>query len=323
MARPLFTLETSQVSHRERVARWSDALAAVCGPLVVEPLGRGEPLDATLAFGAIDRLQIGHIAASRHRTGLTPTLARAERHSVAKVIVQTAGASTYEQGGERVTLGPGDGLIYDVAQPHMVTSTETTEHFVVIVPHDLVRARGLRLERLTAQTFSTRTGVGRLAAELIHATFGELSTIAPASESALAASLLHLMFLPLPSAAPPAGDALRLRIERYIRAEIHDPALSLDQIARALRCSKRTLHMAFAQHDRTIADFIWATRLDGCRADLAQRPDRAIAEVAFAWGFSSAAHFSRLFRKQFGATPSDYRRELQLRSRSIHSSRPD
>src|SRR3954467_7044976 len=131
MTRQLLTIETANIAWRDRVALWSDALTTVCGPLEPEPLG-ATTLDGAMTFGALGRLQIGHIAASRHRVGLTPELARSERHPVAKVIIQTAGVSVYEQRGEQVTLMPGDGLIYDVSQPHEVTSAGTTEHFVVI-----------------------------------------------------------------------------------------------------------------------------------------------------------------------------------------------
>jgi AraC family transcriptional regulator, positive regulator of tynA and feaB len=306
MARQLLTVETANVSWRDRVALWSDALTTVCGPLQTEALDA--TLDGTMTFGPIGRLQIGHIAVSRHRVGLTPELARAEHHPVAKVIIQTLGVSVYEQRGERVTLMPGDGLVYDVSQPHAITSTETTEHFVVTVPHDLVAGRGIRLDRLSAQRFSARTGVGRLAADLIHSTFGELATISHTCEDDLAASLLSLMFLPLPTEAAHASEALRHRIESYIRDQIRDPELSIDKIASALRCSKRYLHMAFAASDRSITDHIWSTRLDGCRGELARRTDRTISEIAFAWGFSSSAHFSRAFRKRFGVTPTAFRR---------------
>jgi AraC family transcriptional regulator, positive regulator of tynA and feaB len=305
MARQLLTLETANIACRDRVAMWSDALTMVCGPLHTEPLGA--TLDGTMTFGALGRLQIGHITVSRHRVGLTPELARAERHPVAKVIIQTTGVSVYEQCGETVTLTPGDGLVYDVSLPHAITSTETTEHFVVTVPHDLMVGRGVRLHRLSAQRFSARTGVGRLVADLIHSTFGELATISAACEDDLAASLFNLMFLSLPRETAHVSEALRFRIESYIRDQIRDPGLSIDKIASALRCSKRNLHMAFAACDRSIMDHIWTLRLDGCRDDLVRLPDRTISEIAFAWGFSSSAHFSRAFRKRFGVTPSEVR----------------
>jgi len=122
------------------------------------------------------------------------------------------------------------------------------------------------------------------------------------------AVMLSLMFLPLPTETSHASDALRHRIEGYIRDQIRDPELTIDKIAGALRCSKRYLHMAFAASDRSIADHIWTTRLDGCRGDLERHADRTISEIAFAWGFSSSAHFSRSFRKRFGVTPSEFRR---------------
>src|SRR5262245_22775898 len=102
MARQLLTVETATVAWRDRVALWSDALTAVCGPFKTDPLGA--PLDGKMTFGPIGRLQIGHITVSRHRIGLTPELARADYHSVAKFIIQTAGVSVYEQRGESVTL---------------------------------------------------------------------------------------------------------------------------------------------------------------------------------------------------------------------------
>src|ERR1700755_460321 len=82
------TYHGSQAAHSRDgeglgAAPWWGAPPAVCGPLHTEPLGT--TLDGTMIFGPLGRLQIGHITASRHRVGLTPELARAERHPVAKM----------------------------------------------------------------------------------------------------------------------------------------------------------------------------------------------------------------------------------------------
>jgi len=299
------TVETARVSARDRLACWSDALAAVCGRLHADPLD-APTLDGSMVFGKVGRLRIGRIEASRHRVGLTPALARTEPHAVAKVIVQTVGTSIYEQGGELVALGPGECLAYDVSQPHMITSAGYSEHLVVIIPHELVAERGVRLDNLHAQRFSATSGIGRLGAALIESTLAELETITPICESDLATAILNLVFLPLAGAAH-GRDAMRFRIKSYVREHIRNPDLSIEELARAFHCSKRTLHLAFGDCDQTIADFIRATRLDACRAELEHRTDRSISEVAYAWGFTSSAHFSRLFRQRFGLAPSSLR----------------
>jgi AraC-like DNA-binding protein len=299
-------LDTADVAPRERLATWLDVLARVCGVLHADPLD-AHTLDGTMELGEVGRLRLGRIVASRHRIGLTPALARTDTHDVAKVIVQTVGTSIYEQHGERVVLGPGDGLVYDVARPHLITSPEHTEHLVVIVPRDVLAERGLELRTLRGHTFSARSGVGRLGADLVASTLRELDAIAPAWEAELATSILNLL-LPLASATDAGRTALRLRIEGYIREHLRDPQLSLEQIARSLRCSKRTLHLAFADADQTIAELIRASRLDACRAEILRNPERAVSEIAFGWGFASAAHFTRVFRDRFGEAPSSLRR---------------
>ncbi len=64
--------------------------------------------------------------------------------------------------------------------------------------------------------------------------------------------------------------------------------------------------MCFADEGLSITEFIWIERLDQCRRELeeAAPPGRTITEVAFSWGFNSSSHFSRLFKKRFGAPPS-------------------
>ena len=101
-------------------------------------------------------------------------------------------------------------------------------------------------------------------------------------------------------------DHLRQRVKAYIRLHLRDPDLAIDRIAAALSCSKRYLHMCFADEGLSITEFIWTERLEQCRRELAAEalPGRTLTEVAFSWGFNSSSHFSRLFKKRFGAPPS-------------------
>jgi AraC-like DNA-binding protein len=99
--------------------------------------------------------------------------------------------------------------------------------------------------------------------------------------------------------APFAQYVLRLR----------DPALSVEGIAAQLRLSPSTLHCAWAGEACSIAEWVWAQRLDSAQRDLCNpsQRGRSVSEIAFAWGFNDAAHFSRAFRARFGCAPRDLR----------------
>jgi AraC-like DNA-binding protein len=42
--------------------------------------------------------------------------------------------------------------------------------------------------------------------------------------------------------------------------------------------------------------------------------NKTITEIAFSWGFSDSAHFSRSFRKQFGICPRVFRAQTGLKT---------
>ena len=93
------------------------------------------------------------------------------------------------------------------------------------------------------------------------------------------------------------------------RTRLRDPGLTVAAIAAALHTSVSTLHRAFAGEPCSIAEWIWAQRLDGVRADLCDPTlaHRTISDLAFSWGFVDASHFSRAFRARFGCTAREIR----------------
>ena len=53
--------------------------------------------------------------------------------------------------------------------------------------------------------------------------------------------------------------------------------------------------------------WIWHQRLLRCREALAAADGTPVSQIAYRWGFSDAAHFSRAFRRAFGTAPRDFR----------------
>jgi transcriptional regulator GlxA family with amidase domain len=71
--------------------------------------------------------------------------------------------------------------------------------------------------------------------------------------------------------------------------------------------SVRALPALFEDVDASVAGLVRSERLGHCLEDL-QRPNGgSITDIAFRWGVCDAAHFSRVFKREFGATPSDVR----------------
>ena len=107
-------------------------------------------------------------------------------------------------------------------------------------------------------------------------------------------------------------EQLRERIKQHVGAHLGDPALNVDALATAMGCSRRQLYNAFAEEADGVAGYILRRRLDACRRALEARAGehRSLTDIAFGFGFSSMAHFSRAFRAQVGMAPSDYRQGL-------------
>jgi transcriptional regulator GlxA family with amidase domain len=92
-----------------------------------------------------------------------------------------------------------------------------------------------------------------------------------------------------------------------VRAHLSDPALDPDAIARAHAISVRALHALFEDTGESVSGLVRRERLARCYEDLALPSGGSVTEIAFRWGFRDAAHFSRVFKREFELTPSEVR----------------
>lgn len=92
---------------------------------------------------------------------------------------------------------------------------------------------------------------------------------------------------------------------RHIERNLYDPGLGVDSICAHLRCSRATLYRLFKRQGG-VQDYIQNRRLLACFKAIGTvtNAHRRIYDIALDFGFTSPSHFSRLFRNQFGMTPS-------------------
>lgn len=93
-----------------------------------------------------------------------------------------------------------------------------------------------------------------------------------------------------------------------IDASLGPPLLSPNWLAQELGVSVRNLYRAFEEGD-SICQSIMRARLERSAADLGSPmlQSASITEIAYRWGFTDSAHFSRAFRKRLACMPKDYR----------------
>ena len=90
--------------------------------------------------------------------------------------------------------------------------------------------------------------------------------------------------------------------------------LDPEAIARGCGISTRYLHELFRDTNQTLGSWIRDQRLNACREALRDPSNRqTVAEIAYRWGFSDQAQFSRAFKARFGMPPKEYRERARLR----------
>ena len=106
-----------------------------------------------------------------------------------------------------------------------------------------------------------------------------------------------------------SARVLRRRVLSYIETNLGDPELNVEQIAQAMRLSSRYIHMLMKDVGSTPANLIWSRRLERCGEALSD-PDNVsvpISQIAYAWGYKDAAHFTRSFKSRYGISPREFR----------------
>lgn len=186
---------------------------------------------------------------------------------------------------------------------------------LVNVPAGAVGPYRCALESAIGRVFDTREGTPHLVARMLEGLAADLDIIAPMHPGQLARHLVGFVALACEERRTdglPGGrrwDPTIDRAKEYIELNLRDLELGPNQVARCLNVSIRTLHRAFERESLSVAGWIRWRRLEHCRSELADRGfDReSVSAVGARWGFWDAAHFSRLFKAQYLASPRAYR----------------
>lgn len=290
---------------------WTEILAATHLGFDIEPTHR----TPSKFNGAVSRRRFGGLAlldcASSPWLGRHgKSLAGSEPDAVMGFQFVRKGVELVRESGREITLTAGDVVLWDGWQP---TEVEVVEPFLkrtLIFPRDRVLAVCPRLADVDALPPLGQSAPARLLARYLDALAMELPALDDAAGAAAADAALELLRgavePSVPSTRAAKREALRASVRRYVRERLQDPALSPASIARAHAISVRALHALFEDSGESVAGLVRRERLRRSFEDL-ERPTGSVTEIAFRWGFRDAAHFSRVFKREYGLTPSEAR----------------
>jgi AraC family transcriptional regulator, positive regulator of tynA and feaB len=301
-----------------RLQSWSEILATTHLAFDISPT------DATPTRFAgvvrrqpIDDLMLVDCAASQFRGRRSPALigadgAASHEHILGFQFVWK-GVERVREGSRELMLTPGHVVLWDGLAPTEIEIVEPFYKRTLMFPRDRALAVCPRLAECDALPPLDGSGPARLLVRYMNALALELSALEPAAIAAAATAALELLRAAvepgLPTGRAAERTALRAEIRRHVRAHLQEPELGPVSIARTFSISVRALHALFEDADASVAALVRNERLARCLEDLRRRNGGSVTDIAFRWGFCDAAHFSRVFKREFGATPSEIRHE--------------
>jgi AraC-like DNA-binding protein len=184
------------------------------------------------------------------------------------------------------------------------------------MPRKLLQQRIGAFEALTATTFSSDRPLEGLAYEFLVSAGKVIDHVDPATATRLLDQGLDLIAMAfaerMHQRSPDQSvhrSALLYRLKNTILTQLSDPELSMSGVAAAVGISPRYASDLMADEQTSFRSYVQTQRLERCRRDLADpaHAARHIGDIAFAWGFNDLAHFSRIFKQRFGASPREWR----------------
>jgi AraC-like DNA-binding protein len=285
-------ISTRTFPENQRLAMWREVYGRGITGVDIEPIGDA-PFHADVTFSLLPGVGIaaGSRSPAHHR--VTRELAR-QGGDVIVLSMLRAGIATTSQFGTELNCGAGDASLLSPADP-CTASLHSAGSFLTLA--------------------LSRKDIAALVPGFASA-FGHLIS----GDDAALRLLVRYLDSVLAEEEPTNLEVARLNaIRSDILQELGRDDLSSELIAARHGISPRYVRKLFEHDGSSFSSFVLAARLAKAQRMLADRryAHLNIAQVAQECGFGDVSHFNRVFRRRFGATPSDVRGQAQRRHHDL------
>jgi AraC-like DNA-binding protein len=297
-------------AYREELAKWS------CGLELSTP----DYLDfhANLELRRIGSLEIMINTLSAIEVARTPRLVQDGDDALLVMLLLDGHARQSQLGGQQL-IGAGQAVIFDSGCPGVFSLASGSKLLTLKIPRAKLSLRLPHVSRFANATLDgDPVASGLLSGYLCNAFDLDLVSSEPTAQL-FHDHIIDLVALALRNTGemPPILEPLdapamhRATILREIEASAADPAFDCSVTATRLGITVRYVHHLLEITGRTFSEHVVDRRLELVEQilrDPAHAP-RRIADIAFQNGFRDLSYFNRVFRRRYGTTPSDVRRE--------------
>jgi AraC-like DNA-binding protein len=309
-------LSTQGLPEIGRAAAWGEIYATRMSQCEFTP-GDKRKFDAELRIGQLGpvklaRLTVDNCSVERKQSHIARNAPR-----LYNFLLQAEGASTFFHCGKEAQLGAGDFVLCDTGLPHYFLTADHSVTVMVRVPGEILRSYLPTPEQFCGQHLGCASGLTSTVAAMVRElSSGVGSGLDRQCEERVARYLLEMISMSYTMGTVPVEDASAIAWQRrkaviqYSEDNLRDPDLSPASISAGLKVSPRYLRTVFAPGGEKMSAYILRRRLEECARQMCNPAWHAhtLTEIAFSWGFNSAAHFTRTFHEKFGMAPREYRR---------------
>ena len=265
---------------------------------------------------ALSSLRFAEVQSAPHIAKRSKTQIGKSTEADFLISFQIANQGIVRQNGREAILTPRTFAMYDSTQPYTLSFKENFHQLIVQMPKKVLSQHLMNPEQYTAVQMSGHSGLGAVLTNFIFSLAKEMGNINQQSDE-LSDNLINMIAMAFSSSVmleqvgsnSVVKESLKTRIYRYIELNLCNPELSNQSIADSQGISVRYLNKLFEDQSESVHSLILEKRLQrsyNLLQDSAYQ-GHSIEMIAFNSGFSSAAHFSRCFKKRFGTSPGQLR----------------
>ena len=317
-------LNTESLAPGLRFTEWRRRIEEIAG-MDAEVVTPGEStFRSSIRQRILGPLTILEFDVEPYQVRLAQKLGSAPRESLV-LWLSIDGTGWVEQGGVTSKLDPTILCVYGANRPRTFAFTTPSRGVALLLPLEAVRQALQGWELALPLNIDCTHGTGAVLADVVRSVARHADDLGEDMAAGLSVVLVGL----LASVVSVLPDSLRMmpsrlelfhkaRIKRFVREHLRDPALDVDMVSQGVGLSTRYIHKLFSSEPERLMKWVWAERIEGACKEIEKTALRrkAISHIAFSWGFSGPAHFSRSFRKRYGVSPVEYRSRAGVRAKA-------